>query len=60
MWLLQYFGFMVEIREVSTLFPAAEFWILWDSTPRVSRPDKTNPPPGADVSTLPSGHYYAI
>ena len=58
-WLLQQVGFLVEIREVLTI--CSRIWDF-DATPnpRVSRPEKTNPPPGADFPILPSGYYYAI
>ena len=41
-------GFLIENREVSTFFQQPNLGLRWDFTPRVSRPDKTNPPPGAD------------
>ena len=41
-------GFLVGNREVSTFFQQLDLGLRRDFTPRVSRPDKTNAPPGAD------------
>ena len=38
--------FLVENREVTTLFQQPDLGLRWDFAPRVSRPDKTNLPPG--------------
>ena len=42
-------------REASTSFQQLDSGLRWDSTPWVSHPDKTNPPPGADFSISPQG-----
>ena len=45
-------------RSVNNFFQRPDLGLRWDFTPRVSRPDKTNPPPGADFSISPSGFNY--
>ena len=45
-------------RSVNNFFKQPDLGLRWDFTLRVSRPDKTNPPPGADFSVSPSGFHY--
>ena len=45
-------------RSVNNSFQQPDLGPKWDSTPRGNRPDKTNPPPGADFSISPSGFNY--
>ena len=45
-------------RSVNNFFQQPDLGLRWDFTPRVSPPDKTNPPPGADFSISPSGFNY--
>ena len=45
-------------RSVNNSFKQPGLGLRWDFTPWVSRPDKTNPPPGADFSISPSGFNY--
>ena len=42
-------------RSVNNLLQQSDSGRRWDSTPRVSRPEKVNPPPRADFLILPSG-----
>jgi hypothetical protein len=50
--------FWSKIEKCKHLFPAAGFGKSMGFHPRVSRPDKTNPPPGADFSISPSRFNY--
>jgi hypothetical protein len=53
---------MVSVRKLGSVngfVQQADLGLRWDSNPRGSRPEKTNPPK-ADFSILPSGYYYAI
>ena len=45
-------------RSVNMFFQQPDLGPRRDFTPRVSRPDKTNPPPGADFCISPSGFNY--
>jgi len=45
-------------RSVSSFFKQPDLGLRWDFTPRVSRPDKTKPTPGADFSISPSGFNF--
>jgi hypothetical protein len=47
-------------KSANILFPHLDLGLPWDSTTRVSRPEKTNPPPRADFSISPSGLNYEI
>jgi hypothetical protein len=50
--------FRSKIEKCKQFSSATVFWTSF--TPRGSRPDKMKPPPGADLSILPSGVYYDI
>ncbi len=50
--------FWSKIEKCKQFFQQPDLGLWWDFTPRVSRPDKTNPPPGADFSISPSGFNY--
>ena len=50
--------FWSKIEKCQHSFQQPDLGLRWDFTPRVSRPDKTNPPPGADFSISPSGFNY--
>ena len=45
-------------RSVNNSFQRPDLGLRWNFTPRVNPPDRTNPPPGADFSILPSGFNY--
>ena len=45
-------------RSVNNFFQRPDLGLRWNFTPRVNPPDRTNPPPGADFSILPSGFNY--
>ena len=47
-------------KSVNNSLQQPDLGLRWDSNPRVSRPEKTNPFPGGDFSILPSRYYYAI
>ena len=50
--------FLSKIEACQFFFEQLDLGLRWDFTPRVSRPDKTNPAPGADFSISPSGFNY--
>ena len=50
--------FWSNIEKCKQFFQSTKFGTSMGFPPRVSRPDKTNPPPGADFSISPSGFNY--
>ena len=50
--------FLSEIEKCQHFFQQPDLGFRWESTPRVNRPNKTNPPPGADFTISPSGFNY--